>query len=988
MYGKSAGSLYGDLTPKVGCTDRLAINYDPSATVPCTDCCTYERTTVVGCRDRYANNYNPLATSDCTDCCTYTRFNLPLWIEPGWSPWDNPIELEPYTPRTYPYDVNVNDSICIRDTAYEDTGWVVNGEYGRGYNIYLERLYDNNPSSTPNWDSSGSLTNIEAAFKTLLFNKPNSRVFINKTDLTPWIIPYYSRQNPLTQNPNVPRFTKDCESVGGTLYEFSKNVIPYVRDGASYFACLCEVTTTTETTTDLPASTSEDLCATKIINRTTTPITLDTVSSNLVIQKATCGGFNDYIKILENNTSLGWKGETTPFFNEFVLTSFGIPVDDAKFIIQNYNNTNFAIYPYGSTTTLTITGVKKSKELLKKAFDNGANFKMPYDDSSVTTQLITSKNCCDQVKGLYKETSHQEGGRTVSRGICLCEEIKQPCPTLSSGLPIQTIETKDGGSVTYVDVKEECCSNASLQSKLKGTWTWDGRRCVLDNTETSESCDTRSTIMTINENPINIKDIECVGDVLTVSAYIYFEQPDNRCTNGKINNRPKYELMDGWDGLVSFYETPPSTSQQLSRYAQLVDSSSYSTTGNLGTTTQSQNTKCCYDTSKPIEGLLIIQDSNNVKIDLPSITYVDTFSSSEAIISTSNNAGQGFNKWIKLTTTIDLTTFNNTDINIGVEFTKGLFGCCDYNIFFDDIEVGCLKTGVIIDYVTEPCVGFDLGHCVIDNKKSWVYNPGKPEMSDNIYDKIVRQNGTNGMNIEQTGIIQAGGHGSINRVFAPSVDAELDFRDTDYFNYDGVIEKHSKLVLNSKQLILQFNMCPDNDCVLGSYGYLIDDDGSYILDDDGGRIIVQDEQIQFPNLVDLEKFKKTFQGFWIQIMEQFIPATTIFVAGEKWCNNRICEQRVVGDYLLDATSDSGDLSPAPTVTAPSNQTPKKQPSVSQIRATTTQGSFGGTTTLGKKANTNQFFEPGPITVGNTRLYGLENLDPEFANRITYTNRTY
>ena len=47
-------------------------------------------------------------------------------------------------------------------------------------------------------------------------------------------------------------------------------------------------------------------------------------------------------------------------------------------------------------------------------------------------------------------------------------------------------------------------------------------------------------------------------------------------------------------------------------------------------------------------------------------------------------------------------------------------------------------------------------------------------------------------------------------------------------------------------------------------------------------------------------------------MEQFIPATTIFVSGEKWCNSRICDQKIVSDYFLDIENDSGIISPTPT----------------------------------------------------------------------------
>lgn len=42
--------------------------------------------------------------------------------------------------------------------------------------------------------------------------------------------------------------------------------------------------------------------------------------------------------------------------------------------------------------------------------------------------------------------------------------------------------------------------------------------------------------------------------------------------------------------------------------------------------------------------------------------------------------------------------------------------------------------------------------------------------------------------------------------------------------------------------------------------------------------------VNYLSLYELKNYKKQFQSFWIPFMEQFIPATTIWVAGERWCN--------------------------------------------------------------------------------------------------------
>lgn len=1029
---------------RIGCLDRLATNYDPTATLQCNDCCTYKVTQIVGCTDRLASNYDSRATTSCKDCCTYETYStkpLILFNEPL-IPKPELFVLEDYS--SYPYDINVNDGICIRDTGWEERGWTTLKDgvyyYDSGFFLYKEQLTYNVGSNVPNWDNNGSMSQIWAAFDRLLEKLPESRVFINRTDLTPWIIPLYSIDNPLTTNPNQSKFISDCDTVKGTIYTYEeggsstaitlqeeikttrdrlenltyeyeqylvyikslereatkaeitkldnlKQEISLLREELGvleksfanatiindtyvrnhFMACLCG----TETT---PAP-----CETRYYDRTNPEV--------VTYEKITKGhsecirSLEEYITILKNQRDLGWTGWQTTFFNEFLFQSMGISVDDSKFIVENFFNSNQGYYPYNSNTLDNISGRKRSLMILDGAFKNGANFWIPAP-RQFATDIINKKECCDIVGGLYKDGYYiQKDGSAVSAGVCLCEEIKKPCPTLSSGeieIITEVIETRQGvQQITYVDVPEECCSNASLQSRMKGNFIWDGKRCVLSQEDNSNVCDT-STVITINETPIDIGRTTCIDNTVTVSAYIYFEQPENRCTNGVLVSDTSDKLTDEFLGIL---KNPPETMGELASFAQQTGSLSAQYDGGTQNPTPTpQKSNCCYDTETPIQGQLVIQDLNFNIINSTAIEYVDTFSSTQTNINTNTNVGQGFNKWIKLTTTIDLTAFNTSTFNIAVEFTQGLFKCCNYDIFFDDIEVGCLQPGVREIYMTEPCVGFDLSSCVIDNKKSWVYNPGTEQMSSNVYDNIVRQNGTRGMNIEQTGIIRAGGHGAINRVFAPSVDAELDFRDTDYFNLHGVIERHSKLVLNSKQLILQFNMCADDDCIIGPYGYLIDDEGNYILDDDGGRIIIEEEHIQFPNLVELERFKKTFQGFWVQIIEQFIPATTIFVAGEKWCNNRICEEKVVADYLLDARGT--DLSPAPVseniVEAP-NQ-PDVNTSEQNTPITTSISDPNESVNIGETGSTNNVTDSGPIKVGNYQLYATDNIDPELARR--------
>ena len=64
-------------------------------------------------------------------------------------------------------------------------------------------------------------------------------------------------------------------------------------------------------------------------------------------------------------------------------------------------------------------------------------------------------------------------------------------------------------------------------------------------------------------------------------------------------------------------------------------------------------------------------------------------------------------------------------------------------------------------------------------------------------------------------------------------------------------------------------------------------------------------------LLELEGYKKTFQSFWVQFVEQFVPATTIFVSGERWCNrpDDICTQYDECDFDFEFVE--GDVTTIP-----------------------------------------------------------------------------
>jgi len=68
--------------------------------------------------------------------------------------------------------------------------------------------------------------------------------------------------------------------------------------------------------------------------------------------------------------------------------------------------------------------------------------------------------------------------------------------------------------------------------------------------------------------------------------------------------------------------------------------------------------------------------------------------------------------------------------------------------------------------------------------------------------------------------------------------------------------------------------------------------------------------VSYLSLYQLENYKKTFQSFWIPFMEQFIPATTIWVAGERWCNEP-CTIIDPCDYDFELTEAEIGILPVP-----------------------------------------------------------------------------
>lgn len=94
------------------------------------------------------------------------------------------------------------------------------------------------------------------------------------------------------------------------------------------------------------------------------------------------------------------------------------------------------------------------------------------------------------------------------------------------------------------------------------------------------------------------------------------------------------------------------------------------------------------------------------------------------------------------------------------------------------------------------------------------------------------------------------------------------------------------------------------------------------------------------NLQQLEEYKKVFQSFWVRMAEQFVPATTIFVSGEKWCNNDqfICSEFEECDYDFEYVDSEITVIEYGTDFTPTTATTQTN------GGGVTEGTTGGTTT--------------------------------------------
>ena len=495
--------------------------------------------------------------------------------------------------------------------------------------------------------------------------------------------------------------------------------------------------------------------------------------------------FIDGVCICEKDIKEDYKPRCISNLTEFL--NF-ISTDDGYTFFENYfqdigkslgltsSQTDFILIYINDTSINPNTGVQylvETRLILSNALNITGGFHINF--GVITNRpLLMTKGTCDQYKGYWDGTN------------CMCQPIVDQCVIDITEIivvnsydffknPIQIVCYDDGDDTP---IGEACCNRLIKDYNLMGKWEWQSPFCLASIKE-----DCLPVVFSMNNQDMVVPPCE---NNLEITMWVYFGKPDNPCQpipeppeeviiiEGEfcdIKLTPNTGTIQSAPGDVKGWTTHAAAAERqkqeaFDREQQYLASSK----------------TCCYNIKNPILARISL---TNPLIN-PSLVQIKEY----------NSTADYFDKWVELKATIPNS---GTTLNFGVnlEIYQGLNCCCNYEIFIDDIQVNCTKNepAIIVNDIT--CPGYNLNK-VIDNKKSWVYNPGLPSVGISDYDNIEREDGSLGT---------LNGEGTINRTFAPSLDADIPWRYTDYWNQSSVYEKHSNLVLNSKELWLTFDMC-------------------------------------------------------------------------------------------------------------------------------------------------------------------------------------
>ena len=862
----------------VGCTDPLASNYDPNATEPCggdNSCCFYEIFSISGCKDPLASNYNPNATVPCNGCCVYQILEGGLGTGTVTTGCKDPAALNYDSTAVLPCN-----GCCLYEVLGGGVGTVTTG--------------CKSPTAL-NYDPTAVLPCSDCCIYPA--NCPTDLTCLNCDNINWWNNTYITHHNGQSlQISNPVLWNKIINLVTNSGQTF------YVQTSTGNLidvSCCGQVNGTIV----------DGLCSCeKPVTVTYTPSCISNITEflNLISTPQGLTFFNN------NFTNIG--------------ISLGLTTQQITLILSNLNpineNVNTAQATLILANQLVITG----------------GFYVNFSDITGYPSTLTSVDCT-LTKGFWDGYACKCKPPVSDCKIDITQvEVVTIKDFYNNNIQIVTLKDPINDTVQPVSISEQCCNK--LIKDYNVPWEFQGSYCYASPVD-----DCLPVLFSLNEKPMKVEPCD---SNLELSMWVYFGKPAKACQ--PIPDSPDVIVIDGvfCDVIVTPNTgtlTTPITGFTVEVGGSLGVGTGVVTTGpgsiggpidtgvlvnlggnvSLGTGTVETTTLGRSIGSSTIAGIDPNSGGGNTPVNpiTPPVTgcCYNNLNPILARVTTTNPLLNGsliqtkeynsvldlFDRWIEIKAQLPMSGLTLT-FGVNLEIYQGLNCCCDYDIFVDDIKVTCASQEPSLIVNDIQCPGFELNR-VIDNKKSWVYNPGTPEVGISDYDIIERGDGSFGT---------LNGEGIINRTFAPSLDADIPWRYTDYFEQSSVYERHSNLVLNSKELFLTFNMCATDQPCPVDYTYSANTKTCYKVNcpsgttynslsgscTDGVDVYPVDsidyvEANRFActtpfTLLELENYKKTFQSFWLQFMEQFIPATTIWVAGEKWCN-RLEDECVVID---------------------------------------------------------------------------------------------
>ena len=1086
-----------------GCVDPAATNYNPLTTSPCgpisgqqpqpdlggvytNGCCEYSVASLTGCMDTNANNYDNTAIIACPDCCEYgtsSGNNGDLGQNPG----DGDLIIIINPGDTKPDDVSPCESQIYQIAQL--TGEVLSN----GQTINEECCKPEFIGSPVVWDIDSETCYIETelndydiceSFSLGIISQKEfeNRVICIDCDNFAWWDNLYTTINGASlQDTNQPLWNFLVEII--TSNPENDPISNNFNNGSFYV----------DTLTGEPILGKECCDALENSNFTTYINELGEEISACICDRTPEIVENcDCIRNVEQFVSFASTEEGAAILlNVITLSSLGLTLAEANFVINN-------LFSNKDSDGDGISDSTNSRVLISNALNLSGGFYFCYEQNSTIIDISTVPtvptrrripNSSNTIPVLITETKCADIGGYWDGILCYCDPIED-CDLKLTDISIQTQPDGFNQEVTLVTfngspISETCCLKIANENNLP--WVYK----IFDGTPNCFTKDPNPCLpLQFNLNGEPIKP-ECETP-LDISVSFYFSTPENPCfeqdDDGEViiidgEEEPCLLEFDEENNVIDYNTVKPRRLDSSLNPPQLILTGS--------TTGDTTSEPCCFNPNIPIVANLVIKDTDN------------------NILQTSDNFSfSTLETWYDLTTQFSLTT-GTTEVNVSLQFVSGLNCCCTYDIFLDNFKFNCSDEETIVDIIRNNCPGFDIVP-VIDNKKSWVYNPGNLNYSNlqnqaGIFtDNTIIRNG-------ELGLIQ--GYGVVNRTFAPSPDADLPWRYTDYFKQSSVLEKHSNLVLNSKELFLTFDMCniggpcpdgytlsagtetcysntigcPDGytlsagtttcysgetcDCLNiewslsggtsgatlntqfvgiqdGKRAWIFDVSGnthsieyrnsssSWLIFEGGGGGSYQFSSTTecptstlvdwvdvgaLPNfqftgltitegicagtttsattvtltqksdplacktkltLLELEQYKKTFQSFWVGFVEQFIPATTIFVSGERWCNrpDEICTMYEECDFDFEFVE--GDVTTIPNI---GGIIPPREPNNGSRSTIIEESPYSGGFNEGLEPSDYLSTENGPIDTPGVKINPLPKENGETTTEPSVVN---